>query len=125
MIADVEEFFAQDGLSPAHRCIIGHNISFDRGFLYHIWEKHNKQFPGELWLDTLAICRRLAKDKGLIKPRLNLHAACDLFGIQKIAEAHTAKADTRNNYLLMQHFIDNKIPYIDLIKRIPHFKDDE
>jgi DNA polymerase III alpha subunit (gram-positive type) len=124
-ISDVEEFFAQDGYTPAHRCIVAHNESFDRRFLHHAWEKNNKQFPADLWLCSLAICRRIAKEQGLVKPKLNLHAACDLFGIEKIAAAHNAKDDTRNTYMLFQHFMDKKIPYIDLIKRIPHNRDEE
>lgn len=125
MVADIEDFLLQDGLTAEHRCIVGHNIGFDRSFIHHIWGSHDREFPASHWLDTLAICRRVAKDRGLGKIKLNLHAACDLFGIKKIAEAHTAKMDTRNNYLLMEYFINNKIPYLDLIKRIPHYQDDE
>ena len=125
MIADIEEFFNQDGLTPAHRCIVGHNIiGFDKNFLHYAWDKADKQFPAELWFDTLSMCRKVAKDMGLVRPRLNLHSVCDMFGIKKIATAHNSKDDTKNNYMLFQYFIDKKIPYLELIKRIPHYKDE-
>jgi DNA polymerase III subunit epsilon len=120
MINEVNEFIESDGLTPAHRCIVAHNASFDRRFLHHTWDAHNKSFPANLWLDTLAICRKIVKRQGLIKPSLKLNDICDRFGIQKFAGQHSAAGDSRNTYMLLKQFMDNKEDYIELIKSIPH-----
>jgi DNA polymerase III epsilon subunit-like protein len=132
MVAEVNAFFEEDGLTPAHRCIVAHNAPFDRKFLHHTWTRCAKEFPAELWLDTLTLCRRQAapliakaKEDGTKKPELNLHAACDLFGVRKIAQAHNARDDSRNTYLLLKKFIAEEVKFADLIKRIPHNQDDE
>jgi len=131
-IEAVNNFFAEDGLTPAHRCLVCHNAPFDRKFVHHAWNKHNQEFPAELWLDTLTLCRKQAapliakaKENGTKRPELNLHAACDLFGVKKIAQAHNARDDSRNTYLLLKKFIADDVNFVDLIKRIPHNQDDE
>lgn len=131
MVEAVQNFLNDDGLTPAHRCMVAHNAPFDRKFVHHIWNSHNKVFPAELWLDTLTLSRRIAKAKGLEKDengdklKFNLYAACDLFGIKKTGDAHNAQDDTRNTYLLLKTFIDNKENFIDMIKRVPQNDDDE
>lgn len=132
MVNEVNAFFNEDGLTPAHRCIVAHNAPFDRKFLHSTWTKCAQEFPAELWLDTLSLCRRLAapmiakaKEEGTKRPELNLHAACDLFGVKKIAQAHNARDDSRNTYLLLRKFMSDGIDFLDLIKRIPHNQDDE
>jgi DNA polymerase III alpha subunit (gram-positive type) len=130
MIGEVEAFLEKDNLTPAHRCIVAHNASFDRKFLYFAWGKRGRKFPAELWLDTLALSKKIATVRGLMKkgddkPKFNLHAACDLFGVRKIAEAHNAKDDSRNTYLLLKNFIDSNEDFLELIKRIPHSDDDD
>jgi DNA polymerase III epsilon subunit-like protein len=120
MINEVNEFLESDGLSPQHRCIVAHNASFDRRFIHHTWDAHNKTFPANLWLDTLALCRKITKRNGLIKPSLKLNDVCDLFGIKKFANAHSAAGDARNTFMLFKKFIDDNEGFIDLIKSIPH-----
>jgi DNA polymerase III epsilon subunit-like protein len=120
MITEVNEFFEQDGLTPNHRCIVAHNAPFDRRFIHHTWDAHNKSFPANLWLDTLAICRKITKKQGLIKPSLKLNDVCDRFGIKKFANSHTAAGDARNTHMLLSKFIEDKEDYIELIKSIPH-----
>lgn len=126
MVQEVETFLSQDNLSSAHRCMVAHNAPFDRKFMHHIWERNRKQFPADLWLDTLSLCKQAAKKRGLTKTadgekqKFNLYAACDLFGIKKHGSAHNARDDTRNTYMLLKHFIDSKEDFINLIKRIPH-----
>src|SRR5271157_1473902 len=100
VVAETEKFFAEDGLTPAHRCIIAHNAPFDRKFLHALWESCRKEFPAHLWLDTMSLTREYAKQNAIIKPKVNLHASCDLVGIKKISEAHNAKVDSRNTFLL-------------------------
>lgn len=124
-IQDVDQFLQQDGLTPAHRCIVAHNASFDRRFLHYLWEDHSKPFLADLWLDTIPFAKRLAVEMGQPKAKVKLDAAMDLFGLKKYGGMHTAKGDSRNTYLLWKHLMDSKIEYIDLIKQIPHRKFDE
>lgn len=116
-----EKFFSDDGATPAHRCIVAHNAPFDRKFLHALWGQVGKEFPANLWLDTMALTRDYAKKQGIVKPKVNLHAACDLVGIKKLSEAHNAKVDSRNTYLLHRSLVeDKKIDYLPFIKTAVH-----
>lgn len=117
-----DNFFAQDGLTAQHRCIVGHNIhSFDKRFLFALWESVGKTFPATLWLDTIPMTKHYAKIIGLVKPKVNLHAACDIVGVKKISEAHNAKVDSRNSYLLWKNLVeDKKVDYLPFIKTAVH-----
>ena len=122
VVETCNKFFNEDGLTPAHRCIVGHNIfTFDKKFLFALWESVGQQFPADLWLDTLPMTRAYAKSTGIIKPKVNLQAACDLLGIKKISKAHNAIMDSRNNYLLWQNLVeDKKMDYLQFIKTAQH-----
>lgn len=123
LIKDFEDFVGQDASTPAYRCLVGHNIiNFDRKFLWNTWEKANKTFPFDLWLDTLQMMRAYAKKKQLVKPQLNLSASCDLFNIKKVAGIHNARSDVRNTYLLWEQ-LTKEIDYLDYISRMPHYDD--
>ena len=121
-VEDCNRFFNEDGLTPQHRCIIGHNIiSFDKKFLFSLWEGVGKEFPATLWADTLQLTRAYAKQIGLIKPKVNLQAACDLLDVKKAAGLHNAKSDTRNAYLLWKALVeDKKMDYLPFIKTAAH-----
>jgi inhibitor of KinA sporulation pathway (predicted exonuclease) len=104
--------------------LVGHNIiNFDRKFLWQLWENFNKQFPFDFYLDTMHLMRAYAKSRQLVKPALNLGASCELLGIVKAGQSHTAKHDTRNTYLLWQEVIKS-VDYLQHIKRLPHGTDD-
>lgn len=122
-------FLELDGLTPAHRCIVAHNASFDRRFIHALYEKVGKSFPANLWICSMALTKEYAKKIGLIKPKVNLNASCDLLEIKKYAGAHASKIDTRNTYLLFKALIEDKqMDYLSLIKTMPHFieeKEDE
>jgi DNA polymerase III epsilon subunit-like protein len=122
VIEECEKFFAEDGLTPAHRCIVGHNIyAFDRKFLHAFWGSIEKEFPAHLWLDTIPMIKAYTKQIGLIKPKHNLHAACDIVGVKKFAQAHTAKMDSRNSYLLWKDLVEEKkMNYLSFIRTEPH-----
>lgn len=126
MVEEVNDFFRLDGLTPAHRCIVAHNAPFDRKFMHYIWERHRQTFPADLWLDTLTLSRKVAKERGLNKTAsgerqsFNLYAACDLFGIRKRGTAHNAQDDTRNTFFLLKHFFETNVDTLSMIKRIPH-----
>lgn len=120
LISDVERFVDEDGKSPEQRCLIGHNvIGFDKRFLLHLWDQFDKQFPFNLYLDTMHLIRAFCKKNGILKPKVNLQAACDIVGIKKVAGMHNAISDTRNCYLLWKRLMEH-IDCIDHIKRIPH-----
>lgn len=121
VVQECENFFSEDGLSPGHRCIIAHNASFDRRFLHALWEAQGKIFPANLWLDTMLLSKEYAKKIGLIKPRVNLHAACDIVGVKKFSEAHNAKVDSRNTYFLHKDLVEvKKVDYLPFIKTAVH-----
>ncbi len=130
VVAECEKFFAEDGLTAAHRCIVAHNAPFDRKFLHALWESCGKEFPAHLWLDTISLTKQFikttgldeeAKKKGLPKLKVNLHAACDLVGINKFSDAHNAKVDSRNTFLLHRQLVENKkVDYLPFIKTAIH-----
>lgn len=121
IVEDCNKFFEEDGLTSAHRCIICHNASFDKRFLHSLWKSVGKEFPANLWLDTMAMVRLYAKDNGIVKPKVNLHASCDLLQINKISKAHNAKVDSRNTYLLFDKLANEKKQnYLPLIKTSAH-----
>ena len=122
VVKECNKFFAEDGLTPAHRCIVGHNIfSFDKRFLHALWEQVGEEFPAHLWLDTIPMIKSYAKQIGLVKPKVNLHAACDIAGVKKLSESHNAKVDSRNSYLLWKNLIEEKkVDYLPFIKTAIH-----
>jgi DNA polymerase III epsilon subunit-like protein len=130
VVAECEKFFNEDGLTPAHRCIVAHNASFDRRFLHALWESCGREFPAHLWLDTIALTKEFIKlsgleeqrkAQGLAKAKVNLHDACDIVGIKKFADKHDAKTDSRNTYLLHHHLInERKIDHLPFIKTAIH-----
>jgi len=129
VIEECDKFFSEDGGTPNHRCIIAHNAPFDRKFLHALWAKMGKQFPANLWLDTMGMTKSYIKmigldaehkAKGLPKPKVNLHAACDIAQIKKFSEAHNAKVDSRNTYLLHKALIEKNVDHLPLIKTEVH-----
>lgn len=119
----VDKFLTEDGLSPAHRCIIAHNASFDRRFIHTLYSKVNKRFPADLWLCSMEMFKSYVK-KTNQKSLANLHAACDFLGVKKLSAAHASKVDTRNTYLLYKDLVENKnVDYLKFIKSFPHVID--
>jgi len=131
VMAECDRFFAEDGLTPAHRCIVAHNAPFDRKFLHAMWEASGKEFPAHLWLDTISLTKEFLKNADqsqlvIVKTptgrvSTQLHACCDMVGIKKISEAHNAKVDSRNTYLLHRQLIEEKkVDHLPLIKTAIH-----
>jgi DNA polymerase III epsilon subunit-like protein len=122
VVSECEKFLQEDGLTPSHRCIVGHNIyAFDRKFLHALWNSVSREFPAHLWLDTIPMIKAYAKQIGLVKPRVKLQDACDIVGVKKYAQAHSAKMDSRNSYLLWKDLVENKrMDYLPFIKIAPH-----
>lgn len=131
VVAECEKFFAEDGATPSHRCIVAHNASFDRRFLHALWEQCGKQFPANMWIDTISMTKDFLKtvDQSQLtivktatgKVSTQLHACCDMVGIKKISEAHNAKVDSRNTYLLFRNLMDErKVDHLKHIKTEVH-----
>lgn len=131
VVEECEKFFAEDGATPGHRCIVAHNAPFDRKFLHALWEQNGKQFPANLWLDTISLTKDFLKrvDNSTLnivktatgRVSTQLHACCDMVGIKKISEAHNAKVDSRNTYLLWRNLVEEKkIDYLPHIKTEVH-----
>lgn len=117
----IDKFLNEDGLTSAHRCFIAHNYNFDMKFVHELYNKVNKKCPVDLWLCTMALTKNYAKKLGLIKPKVNLHAACDIVGIKKLSEAHNSKVDSRNTYLLHKALVEDKgVDYLPFIKTAIH-----
>ena len=126
VVEECEKFFNEDGLTRGHRCIVAHNAPFDRRFLHALWESCGKEFPANLWLCSMALTKDYAKKQGVTQPAgqkqsFALHAACDLVGIKKISDAHNAKVDSRNTFLLHRNLVEEKkADYLPLIKTVVH-----
>ncbi len=119
VIREVEFFLSEDNSLSTHRCLVGHNIAFDRKFLCALWEKFGKKFPFDLYLDTIHMFKARCKKEGIIKPKANLTAACEQTGIRKLGDAHNARTDTRHTYLLWQELAKTE-DFMDHVKCLPH-----
>lgn len=115
----VEKFFADSGGEANNRCIVAHNAQFDRKMLWALWAKCNKEFPAFYWLDTIHMTRNYAKKQQIIKPKVNLAAACDLLQIKKVAGVHNAKSDARNTFYLWQKLM-SEVDHLEHIKLFKH-----
>jgi DNA polymerase III epsilon subunit-like protein len=131
VVEECNRFFAEDGLTSAHRCIIAHNAPFDRKFLHALWEQCGLEFPANLWLDTISLTKEFLKKTDLSTVQVvktptgrvstQLHACCDMVGIRKISEAHNAKVDSRNTFLLHRNLVEEKkVDYLPFIKTAIH-----
>ena len=131
VVAKINKFFNEDGLTPAHRCLVAHNAQFDRKFLFALYEKVGQTLPCDLWICSMALTRAYAKKIGLVKPKVNLTASLEIAGIKKLAGQHASKVDARNTYLLWNDLINNKgMDHLSFIKTIPQvlsnqFSDEE
>lgn len=131
VVEECEKFLNEDGLTPAHRCFVCHNAPFDQKFLHALWASCGKEFPANLWLDTISLTKNFIKSHGEAglnitktptgRVSTQLHACCDIVGVKKISEAHNAKVDSRNTYLLHKKLIEEKnVDYLPLIKTAVH-----
>jgi DNA polymerase III alpha subunit (gram-positive type) len=122
VVKDCNEFFEKDGLQPENRCIVGHNIvTFDKKFLFALWEKCGLIFPANLWLDTLSYISAYAKRENLPKKRMNLVESMVALDLNpKTKNIHTAKIDSQNNFYLYQGLKKTGIPQVEIMKRFAH-----
>lgn len=122
-VVDVcNSFFDEDGTTPEHRVIVGHNVHrFDCRFFHALWEKCNSEFPAYLWLDTIPFTKAYAFKFGIASPGgFNLRASLDLVNIEVKQELHNAISDSQYNYRLWKKLMDSGVDYVDHMKRKPH-----
>lgn len=120
-INDLEKFFETDNGTAEHRVIIAHNSPFDRKFIHAMYDKEDKIFPANLWIDSIQLVREFAKKQGIIKPRVNLEASLGMLKIATVDKLHSASGDTRATYRLWIKLIkEHNIDYLPFIKRFPH-----
>ena len=116
-----DKFFEEDGLTPEHRCMVGHNVHrFDQRFMHRLWEKCGKQFKSHLWLDTLPYTKAYAKQFGIESPSFNLASSLNIVKVAAKGQAHNAIGDSQNNYRLLMKLMESGVDYLDHVKRIPH-----
>lgn len=133
-----DNFLNQDGLTPAHRCYVGHNVSFDRKFIHALYESVGKECPVHLWVDTLELIKEFLKQNDIShlpniaktatgKVSTKLQACCDIIGIKRFAAAHASKVDAQNTYLLWRRLVEEKgIDHLPFHKTFIHkIKEDE
>ncbi len=121
-------FFAQDNLTPEHRCIIAHNAAFDKRFCHALWESVGKEFPAICWMDTIKFAKDWSKQIGALpetntktgKPSFNLASVLKFANITPMPGQHSAAPDARNTYLLWKKGTDLNIDHLSSIKRYPH-----
>lgn len=116
-----DDFFKQDGATPEHRCMVGHNVHrFDQRFTHELWRKCGKQFQAHLWLDTLPFTKAYAKKFGIESPSFNLPSSLNILKIAAKGVAHNAITDSQNNYRLWKKLMESGVDHLDHIKRVPH-----
>jgi len=116
-----EKFLEEDGTTPEHRCMVGHNVHrFDQRFIHRLWEKCGKQFKSFLWLDTIPFTKAYAKKFGIESTSFNLPSSLNILKIAAKGQAHNAIGDSQNNYRLFVKLMESDVDYLDHIKRIPH-----
>lgn len=122
VVAMIKNFLNKDNLTPEHRCIIGHNVNFDRSHLLALFDEFNETFPANLWLDTMGMMRQIIKqaNPGIKRPKINLEASCQFFKLEKTASFHNAKGDAKNTFYLWQKIQAINFDYLPYIKRLPH-----
>jgi DNA polymerase III epsilon subunit-like protein len=128
-VSRINDFIEGDGQTPAHRCIVGHNVQFDRKFCHQTWDDVGEVFPADMWLCTKTFAQRYAKKTGVQKIAMAQNKPKAKYGLNIFMEgvgltpqegAHSATVDVSNTATLLKFLWDSKLDYVSLIKRLPH-----
>jgi len=119
-VKKISEFIETDGSRPGERCIVGHNVAFDRRFVHATWEASGVKFPADLWLCTKSFTKRIADKRGMVKPKLKLADAMQIMGLDQKFGAHNAVIDTINTKNLFASLLQENIPFVRIMKNVPH-----
>lgn len=134
VINKVNEFFLEDGLGPESRCIVGHNVQFDRRFCHAEWAMAKSKFPADLWLCTkkfyksyvnkvgqeLVIKRQSAAQPGEKKVKYGQDLCLVGAGLTPKLGAHSAAMDTQNCYTLWGFLMNENLNHVRVIESHPH-----
>jgi len=104
VIIDIENWLMEDNLSLEERVIAGHNVDFDKNMLKFLWKKLDSidSFPfGRRSLDTFQIEFFLDYVNNNLKDSYSLASLLKNYGI-KNEKAHSAEADTKATYKLLE-----------------------
>lgn len=119
-VENIDNFLAQDGSTPEHRCFVAHSASFDKRFCHAFWDKCSKKFQGNLWMCTKEFTRGYTYLQGIQKPKLTLEASLSHAGIKPKFGAHSALIDTQNTYVLWSKLMKSQLNHLNYIKIDAH-----
>lgn len=115
-----EKFLNTDGHKPSHRCIVAHNRSFDQRFLHALWTQHKKDFPADLWVDTIPMFKSWAKKQAMVKPSAKLDSVAAVLGTTQVKGLHNAVSDSKILYYVFNKLEELGEDFLEFAKRIPH-----
>jgi DNA polymerase III alpha subunit (gram-positive type) len=120
VVSSCEAFFAQDGKTAEHRCMVAHNAPFDKRFCHSLWESCGKNFPAVCWMDTIKFAKDWSKQIGILPKNFKLGSVLKFANITPMPGAHDAGSDARNTYPVWKKGMDVGIDHLGSIKRYPH-----
>jgi DNA polymerase III epsilon subunit-like protein len=82
--------------------LVGHNLSFDLGFVAYEAARVDRRGPDVRYVDTLALARRLDPDRG----DHQLETLVDTYEIDPPGALHTAATDVRATREVFWHLVD-------------------
>jgi DNA polymerase III epsilon subunit-like protein len=82
--------------------LVGHNLSFDLGFIAYEAARVDRRGPDVRYLDTLALARRLDPDRG----DHQLETLVDAYDVDPPGPLHTAATDVRATREVFWHLVD-------------------
>lgn len=98
VLVEIENWVQEDGSPSEKRILVGHNVNFDKEFLFQLWIKNNAKetfpFSEKRSLDTMQIEVFLDYCKDVMADGYSLHNLVKKYGI-KNEKAHSAEADTK------------------------------
>ena len=134
-IQKINDFLKKDGHTPAHRCIVGHNVQFDRKFCHQTWDDVGETFLADMWLctktfaqrytKTTASAQKIALAQNKPKAKFGLTIFMEGVGLKPKEGAHTADVDVLNTATLLKFLWESKMDYVSLIKRLPHKEEEK
>lgn len=115
VLADIENFMMEDGVSSEERILVGQNIQFDLKFLQQLWERNNMKEtfpfgPRPYTQDTMQIAMFLDVALGETSQYYNLGSLVEKYGVKKL-KSHRALLDctmTKDVYLKQLEKIKRK-----------------
>lgn len=120
IVSQINQFLDLDGTNAKHRVIIAHNSSFDRRFIWSMFDKEQQIFNADNWLCSMSLVRQYAKKYGIVKPKVNLKDSIAMVGSKKVEGSHNSLDDAKNTYFLWLKLLEEKIDYLPKIQNLPH-----